>query len=528
MRDVAITCRITPQWWFYAEPPNIFRLILTTRSALFYIKNQIMNDYRKDFLNGIVIILFLITIIKMLVVVFSNPIIGYANNFDFLRQSSCIGLWQNYQDRPKTSANLERPINKLIYDKDINNEHCMRSIDNIFPYVAILFHNIGDTLDFREISFWKLAFIIFFTITMLFQISLPEVRVSIMLAFLFIFGDFYNILYFNTLYLEFSVISGLFLTLSMGVWLSVSPNKPTASTIVISIIFLTFLALGKQQYSPMASILSLFYAVIIFKRWKIKKTTFLLIGLIVLLPIAFSALNRDNRGIMRWVSFANKTDTFLGAVLPESNDKISTLNKLGLPNSCLQGVGKDWYNPDVQRHHPCPEIEKISRLSLIKLFIAEPKTFFNPMYKAILNTKLFNKDYGKFENSENSKLLEYEIIIETSLTTLLALIPFFSYAIVVILSMILGLITTILWIYFLKRSNSIIQTSAIAMFSLGGITIIYSIASSVFGDGYADVAKHSVGFPIGLSFQMSGLITILIYKIRTACSCGLIDKMRSS
>ena len=70
----------------------------------------------KELLNGIdgiVIILFFITVIKMLVVVFSNPILGYANNHDFLRQSSCVGLWQNYQNKPKISANPERPINKL-------------------------------------------------------------------------------------------------------------------------------------------------------------------------------------------------------------------------------------------------------------------------------------------------------------------------------------------------------------------------------------------------------------------------------
>ena len=362
---------------------------------------------------------------------------------------------------------------------------------------------------------------------MLFQVSIPIVRASIVLTFLLVFGDFYNLLYFNTFYLEFSVISGLFLTISMGVWLSISPNKPTASVITISLIFLIWLAFSKQQYSPMASILSLFYAVIIFIRWKMK-ITYLLVGLSVLFPIVFLALNRDDLGHMRWVSFANKTDTFLGAVLPESNDKIFTLNKLGLPDSCLQGVGKDWYTPGVQQNHPCPKIEKLSRFVLIKLFIEEPKTFFNPMYKSILKARPFYKNYGKFENPDDSKLLKYKIIIETSLITLLASTPLVLYEIIALLSMIFGVVTTILWIVFLHRSNSIIQTSAIAMLSLGGVTTLYSIASSVFGDGYFDIAKHSVGFPIGISFQISGLITILIYKVRTVFSFSLIDKMRSS
>lgn len=493
-----------------------------------------MNKDQKneELLNNIAITLFFITLIKMLVVVFSNPIVGYANNYDFLRQSSCIGLWQNYKNKPKTSANIERPINNLIYDKDINRELCMKSIDNAFPYAATLFHDIGDTLDFREISFFKLGYIIFLMITMLFRVSIPTVRASIALTFLFIFvfifGDFYNLLYFNTFYLEFSVISGLFLTISMGVWLSVSQDKPTAFDFILSLIFLIWLAFSKQQYSPMASILSLFYAVIIFIRWKIKKTTYLLIGLSALFPIIFSALNRDDFGHMRAVNFANKTDTFLGAVLPESNHKIFILNKLGLPDSCLQGVGKDWYNPEIQQNHPCPEIEKISRFLLVKIFIEEPKTFFNPIYKSILRARpSFYKDYGKFENSDDSKLQKFEIIIKTSLTTMLASIPLFLYEIIALSSIILGVITTLLWIIFIAHDNNIIQKSAIAMFSLGGITTTYAFVSSVFGDGYVDIEKHSIGFPIGISFQISGLATILIHKTRKIFSCILIDKIRS-
>ena len=59
--------------------------------------------------------------------------------------------------------------------------------------------------------------------------------------------------YFNTLYLEFSVIAGCFLSLSTCVWLISSPKKPSLPLLALSFTSLIWLGLAKQQYMPLAT-----------------------------------------------------------------------------------------------------------------------------------------------------------------------------------------------------------------------------------------------------------------------------------
>lgn len=35
----------------------------------------------------------ILALLKLTTVVFLNPLMGYANNWDFIRQSSCVGVW---------------------------------------------------------------------------------------------------------------------------------------------------------------------------------------------------------------------------------------------------------------------------------------------------------------------------------------------------------------------------------------------------------------------------------------------------
>lgn len=452
-----------------------------------------------------------LALIKIIMVVFANPLIGYANNYDFLRQSSCVGIWQSYPDKPKTASNPEAPVNSLIFDDHKDDGLCMKSIDNIFPAIATIFHKVGDKVDFREVSLWKISFSLFMFVFLFINATGRLNKLTVSLAFLLVFGDISNLLYANTLYLEYSVISSLFFALFSTTYLISSKPIKTAH-IALAAISICWLGLSKQQYMPLATLLGLICSAAILLRHEKKRSAIALSLISLMIPFAYGQMNKDETGHMRGVNFANKTDTFLWAVLPESSNKEAALSKLGLPGECLKGVGKSWYTPGVQQKHPCPEVENLSRAKLIGLFISDPATFIEPMRKAIIGIHPFFPPYlGHLENIQDSNSRIYLFMKNSSLSHLLAGIPKDSMPVFVLISTIVSLAVLMLIVAsILKPPHS---QSFLIMISLGGLVIIYSISSSVFGDGYAELQKHAVGFLVGVTFQIAGATALVVNSL---------------
>ncbi|MCB9799795.1 MAG: hypothetical protein H6757_03450 [Candidatus Omnitrophica bacterium] len=370
------------------------------------------------------------------------------------------------------------------------------------------FHRIGDHVDFREISLCRTLFITASFMLLIFLIDDLTVKILISSLFFLVFGDLVNLLYFNTLYLEFSVIAGCFLSLSAAVWLMASSKRPSWPMMVFSMSALSWLGLSKQQYMPFAALLSVFLSVSIFLRWKNKRMTFAFVLLALLLPLGYERFNPNSTGIMKKVNFANKTDTFLGAVLEAADDRKGALSILGLSDTCMEGIGKNWYSPGIQQNHPCPQIETLSRVRLFRLFILQPSTFFKPMYKALIRIcPFYSNRLGHLERPADRESGRYGLFKITSFSNLLVALPRPMYFWMIVISM-------ISWPVFMflairgdqpMKKNSEHYRLMFTMLSLGGLTVFYAVVSSVFGDGYADISKHTVVLINGMIFQVGAV-----------------------
>lgn len=80
---------------------------------------------------------------------------GYANNFDFIRQSSCLGLWVYVDGKQSRSASPWASY--AIYDRDADPALCQKSIDTAAVSGLLKFHQVGDQVSLKEIGFSRVV-----------------------------------------------------------------------------------------------------------------------------------------------------------------------------------------------------------------------------------------------------------------------------------------------------------------------------------------------------------------------------------
>lgn len=453
-------------------------------------------------------VLLALALVKIAAAVFFSPLMGYGNNYDFIRQASCVGVYQTYPGQPNKISNPQGPVDSLVYSGVVDPSHCMKSIDNLYPWIASRFFTPGERIGFRAISAWKIATLMVFLGGLLALARGRWVRLAVALCFFLVFGDLTLLLYANTLYLEFSVVlSGFFALFATALLLHVEREnwKPFA----LALVSIAWLGASKQQYMPLAAALALLCALILLYRWADKRYAVAFFIAAIGIPLGFAAANKaTNSELLRFVSYANNTDTWLGAVLPFAHDKPAALARVGLPASCEAAIGKDWYSPGVMDHHPCPDVEKLSRVQLLSLFVHDSTTLRGPMHLALERTfPLYPVSLGQLTDPETAHTARYRLLRVTSLSHLLTREGAKGYMAAAVAALALGLVAFVAWLRAGRCTRAFRLT--LAMIWLGSGTIFYSVASSVFGDGYTELQKHAVLALPGFGFVITGTLLSL-------------------
>lgn len=468
-------------------------------------------DYKKIYLPSIICYgIFIFAIIKLVAIISLEPFFGFANNYDFFRQSSCIGLWLNVsQNIHQPQANPVVPL--LINDGYINLNNFQFSIDTVIPYLVTKIYTINQVIPIKIIGAIRVVCLIGFTSWLLWGCGLDNrARRYVALWFGLIFADFANILYFNTLYLEISVLMGLFLSTSCLIYLSLA-RKINSSLFLLTLVSIALLGLSKEQYLFLAIIFAIYLTCLIATKEPKKIWAPLLIA--VLIPTIYYYLNNPKKeGVLQLNNISNKVNTFLGAVLPEASDPFKALITLRLPESCISGIGLNWHSPDYWKSLPCQEVAKVNRLRLLPLFIKQPTTLVNPPLKTIKYIYPFksNLQFSTISNVEDSYL--YRFLEAISISTLLTKAGKVFYFLTSLALMSIFFILLPVMLINLIRNKSI-STTISACF-IGSLIMNYTIFSTVYGDGYVEPFKHAIGFLVGYIFSASGCFTIILHQIR--------------
>ena len=459
-------------------------------------------------------LLVMATLLRIGAVIFASPMVGYADNWDFTRVSSCTGVWQTDGVAVPQVPDSLHPVNALLYSGATSRTTCLRGAENLFPMVATLWHQKGDFIDFREISGLKFLLLAVAATWMIGSLARGAQKLAVAAALWLSIGDSAILPYFNSFYVDGSALIGVFVAIAWSVWVMTADDAPTKGSIYAGLAIMAWIAASKQQYMPFALALAVLTTMAVWIRWKNRPfvTRFLLPALVV--SILISSFLNYRSPMMIGIGKANSSNTFLGAVLPAATDPVAALETMGLPPICQKVIGQGWFTPGFQTENPCPEIYKASRISLLPLFFSQPSTFYVPLLNGVTSSwPLYPDSLGVIEKPGNENQPWIQWVRLTSLSPWLARmsLPVYSATIWAFIGLgITGLIASFYLLVTLAKKERHDALAACLMIGIGGACVLYTIASSIFGDGYSDFKKHAAGAVVGLGYQVAGLILFVL------------------
>lgn len=452
---------------------------------------------KKAVLMAITILILAFTTGKMIFIAASPRLIAFSNSFDFVRASACTGLWQDYGPGDKLRGHIQSPVDRLVYDGDKIPHICTNSIDNLFPWIVTQFHSIGDVASLHQVGAVRCAFVLVALAALLWMARSWWHRFGVALIYSFIFGELGYLLLFNTMYSEFSVALGAFMLLSLLFLLCVQERRGAWPQIAFGVAGLLFFGLAKQSYGVFAPFFAAALGAVLVVRWRNFVPASGLVVIALAMPVVFVAMSADSYRVDGATRNANMTDSFLGEILPNATDKEAALDTLGLPRSCMKGIGMNWYTPSVQKEYPCPPLLQMSRAKLLPLLASQPIIFVRAMNDAIERARPFpHPSYHWFEDKADEQSIGFRIVKYTSPTTLYNALPLPAFRALALLSIVgtvvVGMLSAV------RRSANWLD----ALFLTSGLLFFFSLGSAIFGDGKVDLPKHSFMWVIALTAQL--------------------------
>ncbi|TRX72957.1 glycan biosynthesis hexose transferase WsfD [Pseudomonas mangiferae] len=446
-------------------------------------------------------LLFGLAVLKMAVVVLARPVFGYANSYDFVRQSACMGLWQSVPGVHKYEGSYETTAASLLYDGETLPQVCLFSSDNLFAHLAATFHSVGDRVDWAWIAWPKLLLVILPVALLLTRMS-PALKFASAFAFLLVFGDPIYLGYVNTLYTDFSVVgAGSVLALAIASRIERAPARDRLTSTIL-VLSLAWLGMSKLQYAFLTALVAVLYAA-----WLVKgghgRAAWIAVLAGVLAPVAYLSINSALNNQLDTFRQTNRIDTVFGAVLPAAPDRTAALATLGLSQHCRELIGKTWYAPDGPRYRPCEGLNAVGYGDLLRLFLQQPATFFRPLVEGLRQARPLYPTYlGNRQGLQGFVDDPQRLARRTALSSSLVRLPELLYLAVFPVSLAVGGMAG-LWLVVRRHRLTVVSRGALALASLGGLYAGYALASSVFGDGYIEVQKHTSLYGVGLFLQLA-------------------------
>ena len=444
---------------------------------------------RTRFATLLAFVLIGIGALRVYAVVGATPLLGYANQFDMRRISACVGLWPELPPAARLQAHPEAPIARYVRGERRPDE-CYWSSEILFvaPVAATLAE--GETVDLRVIGAIKAATLIVIAFALGAMLRRrPAVALVHGAVFALVLCDPIVTLWLNTLYTEFTAVLFAYasVVLLVGIGMRTTTWAPSSTQIAALAMSLIGLGLSRQQHLWLPALLV--FPLVISLWARARRSALLLIAVVGAIAFAQAELIRRHPTIAQ----ANNADVVLGAILPASKDEAMTAERLGLPERCLRSVGATWYQPMGEAlEATCPEALLMGRGSLAALVATEPATLLRAVLRALPQLQDWQLAYlGSVEGLQyagSDSVRAAAGALASGIGPLLAKLPVSAFLQMLAASGAIFLASAVVCV--VGAVSHRCSPLALTLYALTGIAW-YAILTSIFGDGYVEVARHA-------------------------------------
>lgn len=417
-----------------------------------------------------------------------DPVVGFANQYDMARTSACTGLYPAVDTavRERATPEAPQPVYALGAAK---REGCYPSTEVAVVWAtaaaAVAFGAPPGQIRLKWIGAVKLVLLGIVALLLAFALHHhPSAALFHGLAFFLVMADPAVTLWFNTLYTESALLVSLYACIGAigALALTTRGSVVLAITLAASLVALAF---SREQFALLAPALVVAAWPWLWHRSPHFTVTAFGIALVSAL-LAFGLLARP--GAVREV---NRTNTYLGVVLPSAADPLSATKVLGLPERCAALSGATWYLPrgEVLRE-ACPEVFALSSLAFLKFAVDDPAVLARSVARVLPATQTVTPPYlGVLGSARGVTVDGLEPWNRSMLQPIATHMPGAVFAAFVIASILAAVLAAIAAAFWARPAREAPAASLLVAMLLGG-TVAYAVLTTVFGDGMSEASRH--------------------------------------
>ncbi len=463
----------------------------------------------RDRLGRITAALCALAAVRLLLVAAPAPMLGYANNYDFIRVAGWFDLWAAPPDGDAAfdprAQHPRAPLRCYRVDPTITTDIRYPTSELGFVWLALRVADAWRALtgpsscevDLRVLGLLRAAtlWLAGVCVTVAFHRRRPHAGVASAAILAFVLADPAVALLLNTLYSDFSTILFAYVAGAATIYVLAFERFTLGCGALLAATFLA-LAATKTQYTGLALVLSVLLAAGALVRGKAAAlggragvAALAGLGAMAGLVAQQQALRAD--GYMWAMRMGAATDTFFGAVLPLHEDPARAVALVGLPPQCGVHVGKTWYDAGMQPP-PCPQVADVSRLRILALLADDPLLGARLAARSLpLLQPLIVRYYGQVEGGDRAQADANWSRGVVSVSSLVEMLPLAAYAALVALTVLATAVAALLLAW--PRAVAAGGDALLPLLVLvAGVVELYAFSSSLFGAGFIDLARHSI------------------------------------
>ncbi len=466
---------------------------------------------RYHFLTIVAFTLLALGLMRAVLLVVHEPVLGYGDHGDMHRTADCVGLEPMEPARP--SADLPRPTAQY-HAAGIDWPGCypgsavlLAAPIAIAYRVAFLASDDADVIvPVRAFGIFNLAiFALLAVVTARALRANPVASVVHGVIFFLIVADPVATLWLNSFHTESAALLGAYGAVAMAGVVILTGGRPLHWWLLGAA--LVSLGFAREQFGYLPLAMAAIMAPALLRRSRRKAWIIVAVSAaIAVLQIAMGPLRPD------YINPMNRVNTYLGLILTSSSDEEGTLGELGLPGRCATMAGSSWKERRGEKLEvQCPEASKLSALAFLKLAPTEPATLMRAVSRILPAAESVVPGYLGVAAEGPIRSIADLPPRAMSFLALLSSMPAMVYAMAV-MTMLLAFPIALAWTVWTVKKEPVEMSALPLTFTLLVAIAGYALATTAFGGGIVGADRSNWLGSLSMLVAI-GLLPLVIWQL---------------